>query len=215
MCIIGMIYASLIAMQQDDLKRLVAYSSIAHIGLMCVAIFATTEAGIQGVMIQMFSHGINIIGLWIVVFLIEKQFKTRKISELGGIAGKAPVLTTMLVIITLANIALPLTNAFIGEFLMFSGIYSSKATGYNVVFTVTALITVILSAVYMLNMVQRVFYGSTNAVTEKGVDIRLNEKMVLGLIVVIIVVVGVYPEPLFRLTQGAVDSLLSKMFVKP
>ena len=134
--IIGMIYASLIAMQQDDLKRLVAYSSIAHIGLMCVAIFATTEPGIQGVMIQMFNHGINIIGLWIVVFLIEKQFGTRKISELGGLAAKAPVLTLMLVIITLANIALPLTNGFIGEFLMFTGIYSSRATTYNVIFTV-------------------------------------------------------------------------------
>jgi NADH-quinone oxidoreductase subunit M len=215
LCIIGMIYASLIAMRQDDLKRLVAYSSIAHMGLMCLAIFATTEAGLQGVMIQMFNHGINIIGLWIIVFLIEKQFNTRKISELGGIAAKAPVLTAMLVIITLANIALPLTNAFIGEFLMFSGIYSSKATHYNVVFTVTAAITVILSAVYMLNMVQRVFYGSTNALTEKAVDIRGSEKMVLGFIVILILIAGVYPEPLFRLSQGAVDSLLSKMFIKP
>ena len=215
LCIVGMVYASLIAMRQNDLKRLVAYSSIAHMGLMCLAVFATTEIGLQGVMIQMFSHGINIIGLWIVVFIIEKQFNTRKISELGGLASKAPVLTAMFVIIVLANIALPLTNGFVGEFLMFSGVYSSKATTYNVVFTVVAAITIILSAVYMLNMVQRVFYGSTNLVTEKGVDIRLNEKMVLGLIVVIIVVVGVYPEPLFRLTQGAVDSLLSKMFVKP
>jgi NADH-quinone oxidoreductase subunit M len=215
MCIVGMIYASLIAMRQDDLKRMIAYSSIAHIGLMCLAIFATTETGLQGVMIQMFNHGINIIGLWIVVFIIEKQFKTRKISELGGLASKAPVLTIMLMIIVLANIALPLTNAFVGEFLMFSGVYSSKATVYNVVFTVTAAITIILSAVYMLNMVQRVFYGNTNAVTDKGVDIRITEKMVLGFIVLLILVVGVYPEPLFRLTQGAVDSLLSKMFVKP
>jgi len=215
LCIIGMIYASLIAMRQDDLKRLVAYSSIAHMGLMCLAIFATTEAGIQGVMIQMFNHGINIIGLWIVVYLIEKQFKTRKISELGGIAAKAPVLTTMLVIITLANIALPLTNAFIGEFLMFSGVYSSKATSYNVVFTVCAAVTIILSAVYMLNMVQRVFYGPVNGRTENAVDIRTNEKMVLGFLVILIIVIGVYPEPLFRLTQGAVDSLLAKMYVKP
>jgi NADH-quinone oxidoreductase subunit M len=213
--IIGMIYASLIAMQQDDLKRLVAYSSIAHIGLMCVAIFATTEPGIQGVMIQMFNHGINIIGLWIVVFLIEKQFGTRKMSELGGLAAKAPVLTLMLVIITLANIALPLTNGFIGEFLMFSGIYSSRVTTYNIVFTATAAITVILSAVYMLNMVQRVFYGPTNALTAKAIDIRPGEKMILAFIVILILIVGVYPEPLFRLTQDAVDSLLSKMYVKP
>ncbi len=215
LCIIGMIYASLIAMRQDDLKRMIAYSSIAHIGLMCLAVFATTEIAIQGVMIQMFNHGINIIGLWIVVYIIEKQFKTRKISELGGLASKAPVLTAMLVIITLANIALPLTNGFIGEFLMFTGIYSSKATVYNVVFTVTASLTIILSAVYMLNMVQRVFYGPTNTLTEKAVDIRMNEKLVLGIIVVLIVVVGVYPEPLFRLTQDSVNALLSKMFVKP
>ncbi len=215
LCIIGMIYASLIAMRQDDLKRLVAYSSIAHMGLMCLAIFATTEAGIQGVMIQMFNHGINIIGLWIVVYLIEKQFNTRRISELGGIAAKAPVLTTMLVIITLANIALPLTNAFIGEFLMFSGVYSSKATSYNVVFTVFAAVTIILSAVYMLNMVQRVFYGPLNGRTENAVDIRTNEKMVLGFLVILILLIGVYPEPLFRLTQGAVDSLLAKMYLKP
>ncbi|MBO9572694.1 MAG: NADH-quinone oxidoreductase subunit M, partial [Chitinophagaceae bacterium] len=84
LAVIGMIYASLIAMRQDDMKRLIAYSSIAHVGLMCVAIFATNNIGMQGVMIQMFSHGVNIIGMWIVVELIERQFHTRKMSELGG-----------------------------------------------------------------------------------------------------------------------------------
>jgi NADH-quinone oxidoreductase subunit M len=215
LCIIGMIYASLIAMRQDDLKRMVAYSSIAHMGLMCVAVFATTEIGMQGVMIQLFNHGINIIGLWIVVFLIEKQFKTRKISELGGLASNAPMLTVMLVIIALANIALPLTNAFIGEFLMFTGIYASRATSYNVVFVVAAATTIILSAVYMLNMIQRVFYGPTNALTAKAIDIRPYEKIVLVCIVFLILYVGVHPGPLFRLTQDTVTNLLSKMFVKP
>ncbi|MDP4131867.1 MAG: NADH-quinone oxidoreductase subunit M, partial [Bacteroidota bacterium] len=165
LCIIGIIYASLIALRQDDLKRLVAYSSIAHVGLMCMAIFATTESGIQGVMIQLFNHGINILGLWIVVYLIEKQFHTRKISELGGLAAKAPGLTLLLLIVTLGNIALPLTNGFIGEFLMFNGIYTSQSTTYNVVFMVTAAISIILAAMYMLNMVQRVFYGPVNALT--------------------------------------------------
>ena len=215
LCIIGMIYASLIALRQDDLKRLVAYSSIAHMGLMCLTIFATTTIGIQGVMIQMFNHGINIIGLWVVVYLIEKQFKTRKISELGGLAANAPVLTMMLVIIVLANIALPLTNAFIGEFLMFTGIYTSHATNYNVVFVATAGLTVILSAVYMLNMVQKVFYGPANALTGKAKDIQVSEKWLLSFIVLIILVFGIYPEPLIRLTQGSVDLLMSKMFVKP
>jgi NADH-quinone oxidoreductase subunit M len=87
LAVTGMLYASLIAIQQDDLKRLVAYSSIAHIGLMCASLFAETQSGMQGVMIQMFNHGINIIGLWIVIELIERQFGTRKISQLGGLAS--------------------------------------------------------------------------------------------------------------------------------
>jgi len=215
LCIIGMIYASLIAMRQDDLKRLVAYSSIGHMGLMCLAIFATTEIGMQGVMIQMFNHGINIIGLWILVYLLEKQFKTRKISELGGLAAKAPALTILFVVITLANIALPLTNAFIGEFLMFTGIYTSHATNYNVVFVATAGLTVILAAVYMLDMVQRVFYGPVNARTAMAIDIHNYEKVVLVFIVLIVLAFGVYPEPLIRLTHASVESVLSKMFVKP
>ncbi len=102
-CIIGMIYASLLAIKQDDLKRLVAYSSIAHVGLMCLAIFATTQSGMQGVMIQLFNHGINILGMWIVVDLIERQFHTRKISELGGLAQKSPVLAILLVVVALGQ----------------------------------------------------------------------------------------------------------------
>src|SRR5215831_11392071 len=128
LCVVGMIYASLVAMVQDDLKRLVAYSSIAHIGLMCLAIFVASNSGIQGVMIQMFNHGINIIGMWIVVELIERQFHTRKISELGGLAQISPVLAILLVIVALANVALPLTNAFVGEFLMFTGIFISNVS---------------------------------------------------------------------------------------
>ena len=214
LCIIGMVYASLIAIQQDDLKRLIAYSSIAHIGLMCLAIFASNTTSMQGVMIQMFNHGINIIGLWIVVELIERQFKTRKISELGGLAQKAPGLAILLVIIALANVALPLTNAFIGEFLMFSGIFSSTATKYNVVFAATAGITIILSAIYTLNMIQKVFFGNTNALTSDGKDIRLNEKLILAVIVIGIIVIGVYPKPVLDITQDAVDSILSRMVTK-
>ena len=214
LCVVGMIYASLIAIQQDDLKRLIAYSSIAHIGLMCLAIFATNSESMQGVMIQMFNHGINIIGLWIVVELIERQFKTRKISELGGLAQKAPALAILLVIVALANVALPLTNAFIGEFLMFTGIFSSPATQYNVVFAATAGITIILSAIYTLNMIQRVFYGNTNTLTAEAKDIRLNEKMILGVIVIGIIIIGVYPKPILDITQGAVDSILSRMVTK-
>jgi NADH-quinone oxidoreductase subunit M len=213
-CVIGMIYASLVAIKQDDLKRLVAYSSIAHVGLMCLAIFATDISGMQGLMIQMFSHGINILGMWIVIDLIERQFKTRKISELGGLAQKAPGLAILLVIVALANVALPLTNGFVGEFLLFNGVFNSTATQYNVVFTVVAALSIILSAIYMLNMIGKVFYGNTNALTEKGVDIKLNEKFVLSAIVVIIVVIGVYPRPILELTKETADFILTKMSFK-
>lgn len=208
MAVTGMIYASLIAIQQDDIKRLVAYSSIAHIGLMCISIFSEDKLSFQGVMIQMFNHGINIIGLWIVVELIERQFGTRKLSELGGLAQKAPAMAILFVVIALANIALPLTNAFVGEFLMFSGIFGSAITKYSLVFTILAGVCIILGAIYTLNMIRKIFYGNTIASTEAAQDIKLNEKLALGIIVVLIFWMGVYPQPVLNLTNDITDSIL-------
>jgi NADH-quinone oxidoreductase subunit M len=204
--VIGMIYASLIAIRQDDLKRLVAYSSIAHIGLMCAAIFSMNEIGMQGVMIQMFSHGINIIGLWIVIDLIERQTGVRKISQLGGIAHKAPALTIFLLVIAFANIALPLTNAFVGEFMMFTGLFKFSAW-----ITAVAALSIILAAVYTLSMVQKVFYGETNTITVSMKDISLNEKMILSVIVVLIFMVGVFPQPMLDLTKNSAAEVVSKI----
>jgi NADH-quinone oxidoreductase subunit M len=145
-----------------------------------------------------------------VVELIERQFKTRKLSELGGIAQKAPALAILLVIVALANISLPLTNAFVGEFMMFNGIFSSTVTKYNFVFTVLAGISIILAAVYTLNMIQKVIYGNTNTLTEKASDISFNEKFSLGTIVVLIIVFGIYPQPLLNLTDGFVETILKE-----
>jgi NADH-quinone oxidoreductase subunit M len=203
--VIGIIYASLIAMKQDDLKRMVAYSSIAHISLMCAAIFSRKEIGLEGVMIQVFSHGINIIGLWIVIELIERQTGVRKISQLSGIAHKAPVLTIMLVVIALANIALPLTNAFVGEFMMFSGLFQ-----YNGWFAAVACLSIILSAVYILTMIQKVFYGEVNTVTATMRDISMNEKFILGVTVVMIFIAGIYPQPFFDLTKDTVTTIITR-----
>jgi NADH-quinone oxidoreductase subunit M len=204
--VIGMLYASCIAMVQDDLKRLAAYSSIAHIGLMCAALFSAESVAIQGVMIQMFSHGVNIIGLWIVIDIIEKQTGIRKMSQLGGLAHRAPVLATMLVIIALANIALPLTNAFIGEFMMFSGLFK-----YNVWITAVAGISIILAAIYTLNMIQKVFLGTMGPVAEKTTDIGWQQRIVLAIIVVLIFMMGLFPQPIFDLTKGAVGDLISNI----
>jgi len=207
--IIGMIYASLIALRQDDLKRLVAYSSIAHIGLLCAGMFTQNASGMQGVMIQMFSHGINIIGLWIVVDWIERKTGTRKMSELGGLAQKAPALTIFFVIIALANIALPLTNAFVGEFLIFNGLLGSF-THYYVWYTVLAGVCIILGAAYTLRMIRKVAYGETNEITANVKDISLNGKLALGIIVVLILAAGIYPQPILDLTSGSTDSLVDK-----
>jgi NADH-quinone oxidoreductase subunit M len=210
--LIGVIYASLIAIQQNDLKRLIAYSSIAHIGLMCAAAFAQNAASLQGLMIQMFNHGINIIGLWIVVELIERQFGTRKISELGGLAQKAPSLAILLVVVALANIALPLTNGFPGEFLMFNGIFSSQ-TKYYLWFTVLGGIGIILSAVYTLNMIRSVFYGAANELTGAAQDIKLIEKLALGIMVIIIFCLGIYPQLMLNETMDSAKSILDKFEV--
>jgi NADH-quinone oxidoreductase subunit M len=201
----GIIYASLLAARQDDLKRLVAYSSIAHIGLMSATVFATKQIGFEGVMIQMFNHGINIIGLWIVIEMIEKQLGVRKISQLGGVAHKAPVLTIMLVIIAFANIALPLTNAFVGEFMMFSGLFE-----FNIWFAVAALVSIILAAVYTLNMIQKVFYGQTNSLTATIKEISVNEQIALSIVVAAIFLTGIYPQPLIDLTKDTVTDLITR-----
>ncbi len=201
--VIGMIYASLIAIQQDDIKRLIAYSSIAHIGLMCAAIFTHNKIGLEGVMIQMFNHGINVIGLWVVADVIEQQLGTRKLSELGGLAQKAPTLAILLVVMALANIALPLTNAFVGEFLMFNGLFQ-----YNVWFAAIAGISIILAAVYTLNMIQKIFYGNTVSITANAHDAKNNVQWILIVLVVVVLVLGVYPQPLINLTKDTVNTIL-------
>jgi len=213
--IVGMIYASLLAWRQDDMKRLIAYSSIAHLGLMVVAIFSESEIGMQGVMLQMFNHGINILGLWVVVEILERKYGTRKLSELGGLAQRAPAMAILFVIVALANIALPLTNAFVGEFMMFTGIFTSAVSDYEMITVPAAGLTIIIGAVYTLRMVQKVIYGNTNALTETGTDIGLNEKLVLGIIVILILVVGVYPQPLLDLTNDTTNFILNKANIFP
>jgi NADH-quinone oxidoreductase subunit M len=201
--VVGMIYASLIAIQQDDIKRLIAYSSIAHIGLMAAAIFAGGELGLQGVQVQMFNHGINVIGLWIIANAIESTLGTRKLSELGGLATKAPTMAILFVVLAFANIALPLTNAFIGEFLLFNGLFQ-----YNIWIAAVAGVSIILGAVYTLQMVQKVLFGDVSAITANATEINSYSKWVLIVIVVCIVALGVYPQPLIDLTKDSVNALL-------
>jgi NADH-quinone oxidoreductase subunit M len=201
--IIGMIYASLIAIRQDDIKRLIAYSSIAHIGLMSAAIFAGKQSGIQGVMIQMFNHGIVVLGMWVVADAIEQQFGTRKFSQLGGLAQKAPDLAILFVIMALANMSLPLTNSFVGEFLMFNGLFQ-----FNSIAAAIAAISIILVASYTLGMVQKIFYGRTSELTAQANDSSASVNVALAVLVILIFFFGVFPQPMLQLTGDTVRTLL-------
>lgn len=203
--IIGILYASLIAIRQDNIKRLIAYSSIAHIGLMSAALFVRNDLAYNGALIQLFNHGINIIGLWIVVDIIEQQTGIRKMSELGGLAQQAPRLAIMLVIVALANIALPLTNGFIGEFLMFSGLFKM-----NVWYAVIAGISIILAAVYTLGMIQKVFYGNKNEAITVA-DLNVSQWLALAAIVVLIFVMGVYPAPMMKMGETTAQAVAALM----
>jgi len=204
--IIGIVYASVIAFTQKDAKRLVAYSSIAHVGLISAGIFAFNQQGMQGAMVQMLSHGINVVGLFFVLDIIFSRVKTNKIEELGGIAKVAPQLAITFLIIVLGTVALPGTNGFIGEFLLLMGVYN-----YGIWAAAIAGLTIIFGAVYMLRMYQNVMLGETNSLTITFTDIKGTEKLVLYTICALIIVLGVYPKPILHLTEASVQHLLEQV----
>lgn len=203
--VVGILYASFIAIRQDDIKRLIAYSSIAHIGLMNAAIFTTTGIAIQGALIQLFSHGINVLGLWIIADILEQQTGTRSMQQMGGLAKKQPTLAILLVGFALANIAMPLTNAFVGEFLMFNGLFI-----LNPWIAAFAGISVVLAAIYTLNMVQKVAYGEISEKIDNMPAPNKAAQTVLIILLIIVFVTGVYPQPLFALTADTLQQLLAK-----
>jgi NADH-quinone oxidoreductase subunit M len=203
--VIGMIYASFIAIKQDSVKRLIAYSSIAHVGLMAAGLFTLKAVAINGVFIQMFNHGINIVGLWLIADLIERQTGVSKISELGGVAKKAPVLAIFMVIIAFANIALPMTNAFVGEFMLFNGLFQMKPW-----IAALAGVSIILSAIYTLNMVKNVFYGEVSAAVVSFKDINALQIGMLTVITLLIFILGLYPTPYFNMITETVGLILNK-----
>jgi NADH-quinone oxidoreductase subunit M len=209
LCIFGLLYASCIALYQNDLKRFVAWSSIAHLGLMSAAIFAANNLSLQGVMLEMLNHGINILALWVVVDIIEKKTGVRKITELSGLAGKSPALAIFLVLIAFANIALPLSNSFVSEFLMLNGLFD-----FNIWFGFFGTVGIILSAVYMLSMVQKTFFGKANVLAEQAKKLSAGQGIVLFVLVIAILFLGIYPEPVIHLTQSTVTDILSRMSLK-
>lgn len=201
--VIGIIYASCIAIVQKDFKRLIAYSSIAHVGLISAGLFTLSVTGVQGAMIQMISHGIVVVGMFFIIDIIHNRTKTTALADLGGIRNTAPLLTTAFVIILLGSVALPLTSGFIGEFLLINSIFQ-----YHAWMGAVAGITIILGAVYMLRTFQKSMSGEVNSLTASFADLTLNEKAVLYPIVLLIVLIGIYPEPILSISEPAVTKLL-------
>ena len=199
----GIIYSSLIAIKQTELKRLIAFSSLAHMGLISAGVFSGTFNGTEGAVFQILSHGINVSGAFFCYEILYRRTHTGTIASLGGIATKAPVFSVCFMIILLANIALPLTNGFVGEFLILLGIFE-----YNHYLALIAGLTIILGAVYVLWMFQRVMYGKTTPVTENFHDATIREMIVLIPLIIMIFWMGIYPKLFLNIAEPFVRNIL-------
>ena len=202
--VIGIVYASVIAIRQNELKRLIAYSSLAHVGLIAAGVFSGTFNGLEGAMIQMISHGVNIVGLFFCYEVIYRRTNTGEISSLGGIAKQAPVFAAFFMIILLGSISLPLTNSFIGEFLLLLGVFE-----YNGYLAAIAGLTIILGAVYMLWMYQQTMYGEAKDATAGFKDLTKQEMLVLIPIVAVILWIGIYPHLFLGIAEPVVKNILA------
>ena len=209
LAVIGIIYGALVAMVQKDVKKLVAYSSVSHMGFVVLGIFALNDIAMQGAIIQMINHGLATGALFLIVGMIYDRRHTRMISDYGGIAKVVPVFAVMFMISTLASIGLPGLNGFIGEFLILNGSFSSELYA-NKTYAILGATGVILAAVYMLWMFQRVLFGPiTNEENEKLTDLNMREVGLLIPLVLFMVWIGVRPIDFTQYSEGWVDTYIT------
>jgi NADH-quinone oxidoreductase subunit M len=207
--IIGIIYGALVAMVQPDIKRLVAYSSVAHMGFVIVGMFSFTEQGMQGALYTMLAHGVTTGALFLLVGFIYDRRHTRLITEYGGLSSIMPIYATIFVITTMASIGLPFLNGFVGEFLIMLGLWTTSSVVVSHTFAVVATMFagtgVIFAAVYLLWMVQRVFFGKiTNAKNKQLLDLNAREIGLIAPLVLLMVFMGVYPQPVLKTSQASI-----------
>jgi NADH-quinone oxidoreductase subunit M len=206
LAIVGIIYGALVAMVQPDMKKLVAYSSVSHMGFVVLGIFSFTTQGMEGAVYQMLNHGVSTGALFLLVGMIYERRHTRLISEFGGLANRMPVYAGLFLIVTLSSIGLPGLNGFVGEFLILLGTF-----GVNSVWAAFAATGVILSAVYMLWMFQRVVWGEiTNPHNESLADISGRERLTLAPLLILIVWMGMYSGHFLRPMDASVARLLNR-----
>lgn len=202
LAVVGVVYASLIAWNQSDFKRLIAYSSIAHVGMIAAGVFTITVQGIQGSILQMLAHGVNVVGLFFIADIFMNRTNTRDMNQLGGIRAIAPGFATAFILILLASVALPGTNGFVGEFMLMTGVFR-----YNVWLAALAGTSVIFGAVYMLRAYRKTMLGETTALTTGFSDLTWNEKAVLIPLIIMIFFFGVYPDALTNLVAPSAQAL--------
>ena len=192
----GITYGALVAWRQDDIKRLVAYSSVAHMGFVMLGVFAATEASLQGAILQMLNHGVSTGALFLLVGVIYDRRHTRLVQQFGGLAKVMPIYATVFIIITMSSIGVPGTNGFVGEFMIIMGSFVSTSLGvHGQIQAATAAFGVVLAAVYMLTMVQKVFFGPlSNAANENLPDMNVRETIALSPLVVLVFVIGFFPK---------------------
>ena len=196
--VIGIIYGAFLALAQKDLKKLVAYSSVSHLGFVMAGIFAINSQGIDGGILQMVNHGISTGGLFLIVGMLYERRHTRMIEDFGGLAKKMPVFAAFVMVIVFSSIGLPGTNGFIGEVLILIGVFKK-----NVPIAVLATTGIILGAVYMLWMYQRVVFGKVkHAENQKLKDLNKREVLTLLPVIILIFWIGLYPKPFLKLTSA-------------
>ncbi|MCH1759672.1 NADH-quinone oxidoreductase subunit M [Brucella abortus] len=202
--VVAIIYTSLVAMVQEDMKKLIAYSSVAHIAYVTMGIFAANEQGLQGAIFQMLSHGIVSGALFLCVGVIYDRMHTREIAAFGGLVNNMPKYAVAFLIFTMANVGLPGTSGFIGEFLTLFGVF--RVNTWVALFATTG---VILSAAYALWLYRKVIFGALDKESLKALlDLSPREKLILYPLVALTIFFGVYPTPVFNATAGAVNALI-------
>lgn len=202
LALVGVIYASVIAFRQTNLKTLIAFSSMAHISLMVAAMFVLNYYALQGLLFQVISHGATVVALFYLVMLIEQRTGSLNLAQMGGLKSKAPNMAILLLIIVLGSVALPLTAGFVGEFLMITGLFQ-----HSIWFALSGGMTMILGAIYMLYAYQRVMLCEPSSNYNTVNDIRLLDYVFLLPLVALILLLGVYPQPIFNLVEVSVTSM--------
>ncbi len=204
LAIIGIIYGALLALAQSDIKKLVAYSSVSHLGIVIVGIFAMNKHGIDGGVLQMINHGISTGALFLIIGMIYERRHTRMMDDFGGLSKVIPVYTAFTVLIVLSSIALPGTNGFIGEVLILIGLFK-----YSIVFGALAIIGVVIGPIYMLGMLKRLVFGKLDKDENKNLkDLNVREVLTLLPIAVLILWIGLYPKTFLRLTSASTAHLV-------